>query len=160
MKGKNIDYIDASIFLAYLFSKGEICKDYIRTIGYKSHNKGIITTFVTGEILSNILLKEELKEDRPIIFEFLAKTFDTLIDSNRLDLSIFKKKHFNIELFNEIRGKDRSNDDTDALHLMFAIQLGCRFFATTDKKLYENKLFRDFLKNKYDLTIKYFKSEI
>lgn len=159
-KVEHLDYIDSSVFLGYVFKQGDNCKKYLDVVGYKAHNKGIISHFVMSEILINLLIKINL--DNPIeedivkadAFKLVNETIITLREGDRLKILKLTARIMDPELLNELRGFDTKLTDDDALHLIEAIKAKCQFFVTTDKEIINNKGLKENLSKNYNLKIK------
>lgn len=160
IKVKSYDYIDSSIFLGYAFEQGDACKEYLNTVGYKSHNKGVVSHFVMSEVLISLLIKIKLKDPlqesiaKEKAFKLLDETITRLLIENKLTILNLTARIIDTELLNELKEKDTKLTDDDALHLIETIKEKCQFFVTTDEKIIKNKGLREHLSNNYNLKIK------
>jgi len=133
------DFIDSSVFLGSLFDKDEKCFKYLDDLGYSGENIGFVSNLVFGEVLSNLVRREQV--DRYLQIEL----FGTL--SNLMDKAIFQEKLKNLRIEKEdlkraieiIEEIGHINDPADALLLAMAVNNSCNKFITIDKEIHEAK---------------------
>ncbi|HIH17666.1 MAG TPA: type II toxin-antitoxin system VapC family toxin [Nanoarchaeota archaeon] len=133
------DFIDSSVFLGSLFDKDEKCFKYLDDLGYSGENIGFVSNLVFGEVLSNLVRREQIDEYLRID---LFKTLATLIDD-----ALFQERLKNLKIEKEDlkRAKEiieeigHINDPADALLLAIAVNNNCNKFITIDKEIHEAK---------------------
>ncbi len=133
------DCIDSCIVLGILFQEsiGEL-QEYIRTVGYKQRNKGLLTVYLMGEIFTNLFTKICQKvEDgtiRAVLLQNALDFFeDVIMELLRQDrLIIAKIQNSDYQLIRQIQELDYAITDDDALHLSCAVNNQCQRFVTTD----------------------------
>ncbi len=155
------DYVDACVFLAIIFqeSDGVRWKNYVDTIGYKTHNKGVISHFVLSEIVMNIMEKIKLSDRQrerelqaAIITNALA-IITSLYREQRLRVLKLTRRSLDASLVQELQEKAYGLTDDDAFHLVAAIKAKCRRFITKDKYLLEEENLQRWLQQEYNLKI-------
>ena len=159
LQRQRYDYIDSCIFLHHIFEEGTVCRRYLNLVGYKRHNKGMVSHFVMGEIVINLLLK--LKKRDPVqeillkerAFLLLDDTIRQLRANDNLLILRLTGAIADTSLFKELKAVDAFLTDDDALHLLVAIKEGCSRFVTLDQELAKNERLRQHLIAKYNMRI-------
>ncbi len=156
---RELDCIDSCIILDILFRKevGEF-QEYIRTVGYKHKNKGLLTVPLVGEIFTNLFLKltqnvEESTLRRVLLQNAIDFFEDIIFELLRHDrLVIAKICDSDSQFIPRIKELDWAITDDDALHLSWAINNKCQRFVTTDTILLQENC-RSRIKQEFSLTI-------
>ena len=131
---------------------------YVRTIGYKSRNKGLLTITLVGEIFTNLFLKISKNVDEPMMRKILIEKAVEFFDEVIMDLlqqellTISKIKDGDYQYIPRIKELDYAITDDDALHLSTAINNKCQRFITINKALL-NERFRGSIHSEFGLTI-------
>ncbi len=154
-----IDCIDSVIILGILLEENIAeFQDYVRTIGYKSRNKGLLTIPLVGEIFTNLFLKISKNVQEPVMrkiliekaIEFFDKVIMDLLQQERLIIS--KIRDGDYQYIPRIKELDYAITDDDALHLSSAINNKCQRFITIDKTLL-NERFRGDINREFRVII-------
>ena len=153
-----VDGIDASIILGTIFEEEENCSFYLRNLGYKLHNTGILTVPLIGEIFANLFLKvsERIKDpsERKALIQHAVDFFDEsiihLLQEERLVIVSLRKE--DLHYFSRIKEIDYDISDSDAFHVSCAIASHCQRFVTLDKKLLKDS-FRSTMTKEFSLVI-------
>ncbi len=156
----DFEYIDSCIFLGFVFDENDAYGRYLNTLGYKQHNKGIISHFVMSEILINIIFKsrstnpldDQVTKERA--FKMVNEFLYELKEENKLKILKLNTRIIDEELIRRIKENDTLLTDDDAFHLIEAIKAKCRYFVTSDKEIIENNKLREYLKTQHKLKIK------
>jgi len=153
------DCIDSVIILGILLEENIAeFQDYVRTIGYKSRNKGLLTIQLVGEIFTNLFLKISKNVEEPIMRKVLIEKAVEFFDEVIMDLlqqellTISKIKDGDYQYISRIKELDYAITDDDALHLSSAINNKCQRFITIDKALL-NERFRGSIHSEFGLMI-------
>jgi len=127
---KNRFYIDSCIFLGILIKdeNTRACKSFISRVNNSVYT-GIISPFVTGEMINSILYDDEIKA------EFKPAMLHTILDmliSARVENFVLAKYQMNI--YFELRESDNRISESDMMHVVCAKTLDIPL-VTTDSML-------------------------
>lgn len=151
-----IDFIDSCVWIDPYQKSIEKSTNYLNLVGYQSQNVrrniGAITVPILGEIKTMIITKINDPDFRTRI----SKDIINIISELRKDkkLRIYKFRNIKDSMLDEIKEVDYSISEDDALHICFAINMGCQNFVTTDEKILNSNVLKSWLRKNKELIIK------